>query len=186
MARSFTPTNYNGATIRIAIVVASFRLVGPVTTVRPKVIWRRRPVAIAAEIFKGVQKPAAEGFVRYLKRHAGGSVRSNRGQNWPVLTGFSRNRFRVIGRGRGHVLFGASYAPDVDARGPDAGGRASRRGSGFRNLSASGSIVLTVWSRFATGPEMLKILRDAVPKSRRKGARVSVTPSLEELISGGD
>ena len=88
-------------------------------------------------------------YLRYLKKHAGGSVRSNRGRRWPVLTGYSRDRFKVVGTVKFKknarkrdipdriAIRAAEYAPDVDKR-------------------ATPPITQRVWRRFAKSRERLK------------------------------
>lgn len=65
-----------------------------------RIEWKRRtpPTRAVAEFTTRVPEEAVVDFIAYAKRHAGGSLRQNRGQNVPVDTGASRDRLARSGR----------------------------------------------------------------------------------------
>ena len=92
-----------------------------------RIEWKRRrpPTRAVAEFTAAVPQEAVKEYLQFVKRTAGGSIRTNRGKRWPVLTGYSRDRFALSGRlNRGAerppkriLISGAHYAPFPDTRG---------------------------------------------------------------------
>ena len=97
------------------------------------IVWKRRrpPTRAVAEFTAAVPQEAVKDYLQFVKRTAGGSIRTNRGRRWPVDTGYSRDRFALSGRlNRGAerpptriLISAAHYAPFPDARGGGILGR---------------------------------------------------------------
>ena len=61
---------------------------------------KRTPTIAVAEMMGNAPIEVALAYVRFLKRTARGHLRDTHGHTWPVDTGRSRDRFKIVGRTR--------------------------------------------------------------------------------------
>ena len=109
------------------------------------IVWRRNrtPNTAVAEFIALAPEATVRRYIQFLKRTAGGSVMSNRGNRWPVRTGYSRDRFTYAGRlNRGNIrppsrilISSAGYAK-------------------YPDQSVRPSITNRLWFRFDNNPAM--------------------------------